>query len=174
MYNSIITDFNTFQKVLKRNSTATWITDNISINDNYYYIPTPNQVDSISINNAKNKIALFIPKNSCSTCYDEVYDALSYCNDSLKYEVLILAAKEKRNEIQNIIRGIGLKQKVYYLKKDSFWNNINIKFAPFFSFIDENLNCTQCFIPYANFPLYSYVYLKTILYKYKNVIKSNI
>ena len=38
---------------------------------------------------------LFVPKQSCNVCYDEIYDALLYARDSLNYDIVTITEKEK-------------------------------------------------------------------------------
>ena len=166
-YKAVNINSKTFQDVVKRNLIATLMTDNFKLNkDDYLYIYTANKVDSFPILELKNQIALFIPDGSCNVCYDYVYDVLCYCRDSLNYKLKTVTNKRKRNEVQNILHDIGLKTEVLCLENDNIWEDLQIKHAPFFCLINEDLVCSHCFIPIPNYPKYSYTYIKTLSNRY--------
>lgn len=160
-------NYETFQKVVSRNQEAILFSDYVSIDSNSRigrYID--NKIKKYSCELLKNKIALFVPEKACNVCYDEVYDALQYANDSVKVDVVIITGESKYNETRNIINDLGISSQVYSLDDDIFWNSMDIVYAPFFSFVDNNLQCRHCFVPYPNHPRYSYEYLKHIIQRY--------
>ena len=53
----------------------------------------------------------------------------------------------------------------------TFWNSIDIAYAPFLSYIDDNLKCTHSFVPFPNHPQYSYHYLDILKSKYFNLVR---
>ena len=149
-YKAVNINSKTFQDVVKRNLIATLMTDNFKLNkDDYLYIYTANKVDSFPI-----------------LGYDYVYDVLCYCRDSLNYKLKTVTNKRKRNEVQNILHDIGLKTEVLCLENDNIWEDLQIKHAPFFCLINEDLVCSHCFIPIPNYPKYSYTYIKTLSNRY--------
>lgn len=159
----------TLHKVLSRNMKATMYFDCTQLNDDIFLYKYSNgKTDSIPIGNIKNQNVLFVPKQCCNVCYDEVYDALLYAKDSLNIEIIAITEKEKYNEVRNIIHDLGFKLNVYYINSFSFWKSTSIEYAPFFSYIDKYLRCNHCFIPLVNYPEYSYLYLRNISKKYWN------
>lgn len=158
----------TLQKVLYRNLEATIKSDEAQLERNsYLYKISQGRKDSIPLFELINHNILFVPKQSCNVCYDEVYDALIYAVDTLHYNMVTITEKEKYNEVRNIIRDLGFQSDVYYLKDTVFWSSLSIEFAPFFGYINESFRCCHCFVPMVNYPKYSYLYLKTITEKYK-------
>lgn len=108
-------------------------------------------------------------KRVVNVCYDEIYDALKFAKDSLSLDCLIITEKEKYNEVRNIIMDLGINNKnTSYLVDTTFWNSIDIAYAPFLSYIDDNLKCTHSFVPFPNHPQYSYHYLDILKSKYFN------
>ena len=92
-------------------------------------------------------------KRVVNVCYDEIYDALKIAKDSLSLDCLIITEKEKYNEVRNIIMDLGINNKnTSYLVDTTFWNSIDIAYAPFLSYIDDNLKCTHSFVPFPNHP----------------------
>lgn len=161
-------NFRTLRKILSRNLKATVLSDYAVINTgDCLYFFSANAIDSTSICQLKNRSVLFVPKQSCNVCYDEVYDALLYARDSLNSEIITVTEKEKYNEVRNMIYDLGFVSKVYYLKDDVFWKSMKIEFAPFWGYIDDDLRCRHCFIPIVNNEGISYDYLKTLFKRYK-------
>lgn len=157
----------TFHKVLSRNQKAVAFSDYISINPKSNMKDySNNQNHTFSCNILKGKIVLFVPEKSCNVCYDEVYDALQYAKDSLNIELLIVAGERKYNETRNILKDMGISSDVYSLNDDKFWDSLKIVYAPFLSYVDNDIRCRHCFIPFPNHPDYSFRYLKNIVYRY--------
>lgn len=158
-----------FHEVLNRNMECVMKTDGTVISEGKYLYKIYNmKQDSLPVSSLSNSLSLFVPEKSCNVCYDEVYDALKYAQDSLSLECLIITGKGKYNEVRNIIKdlGISIKENTYYLEDSVFWNDISIVYAPFLSYIDGNLKCTHSFIPFPNHPQYSYAHLKLLWGKY--------
>ena len=157
----------TLQKVLYRNLKATIYSDEAQLNkDKYLYEITQFGRDSIHLFELMNHNILFVPKQSCNVCYDEVYDMLTFAKDTLRYNIITITEKEKYDEVRNIIRDLGFQSNVYYLNDTVFWAALSIEYAPFFGRINESFKCCHCFVPIVNYPQYSYLYLKTIAEKY--------
>ena len=157
----------TLQKIISRNMKAIIYFDHTQLNENIFLNTYINgKKDSIPIKNVQDKNILFVPKQSCNVCYDEVYDALLYARDSLNYDVITITEKEKYNEVRNILHDMGFKASIYCFDTQSFWQSTSIEYAPFFSYVDKHLKCCHSFIPLPNYPEYSYLYLRTIIEKY--------
>lgn len=153
----------TLHKVLHRNMAAILRSDGIQLKDfASLYKNSAGQKIEVPIQEIKNQVVLFVPKQSCNVCYDEVYDALLYAKDSLNYDIVTVTEKEKYNEVKNQITDLGFQSAIYYLAEDAFWNSIKIQYAPFLGFVDSRFVCNHCFIPLVNYPEYSYLYLQTL------------
>ncbi|WP_296122944.1 hypothetical protein [uncultured Bacteroides sp.] len=116
----------------------------------------------VPIQKIENQVVLFVPKQSCNVCYDEIYDALLYARDSLNYDIVTITEKEKYNEVKNLISDLGFQSAIYYLAENTFWDSIKIQYAPFFGFVENSSICNHCFVPLVNYPEYSYLYLQTM------------
>lgn len=165
---------NTFHEVLNRNMKSVINTDGIMMNGKTHLRKIyHNKRDSFPVALLTNKLSLFVPAKSCNVCYDEIYDALKYAQDSLGLEYSIITEKDKYNEVRNIVMdlGISIKENTYYLEDSIFWNSISVAYAPFLSYIDENLKCCHSFVPFPNHPQYSYHYLKLLWNRYFNESK---
>jgi len=159
----------TFHEVLARNMKSIINTDGIMIDGrNLLRKIYHTKQDSLPVRLLANKLSLFVPAKSCNVCYDEIYDALKYAQDSLNMECFIITEKGKYNEVRNIIMdlGISVKEDTYYLVDSTFWNGISIAYAPFLSYIDENLKCCHSFVPFPNHSQYSYHYLRLLWSRY--------
>lgn len=158
----------TLHDVLSRNLKATIYSDEAQLDRNtYLYKISQGKKDSIPLFELMSHIILFVPKQSCNVCYDEVYDALIYAEDTLNYDIITITEKEKYNEVRNIIRDLGFQLDVYYLNDTLFWTSLSIEYAPFFGRINQSFKCCHCFVPIVNYPQYSYLYLKNITEKYR-------
>lgn len=161
-------NYETLKKIISRNMKAVIYSDNIQLDKGAsLYMYRNNKKDSVSIRCLKHKNILFVPRQSCNVCYDEVYDALLYAKDSLNYDVITVTEKEKYNEVRSILYDMGFNVDVYYSDSPIFLQSLSIEYAPFFSYVDERLKCCHSFIPLPNYPEYSYLYLKAICEKYK-------
>lgn len=160
----------TLHKVLRRNMTAALHSAGFHLKDyTFLYQYKGEQKKEIPIQKVRNQVVLFVPKQSCNVCYDEIYDALLYARDSLNYDIATITEKEKYNEVRNQISDLGFQSEVYYLEEDTCWNSIKIQYAPFLGFVDDCLVCNHCFVPLVNYPEYSYLYLQAMKSKVNNV-----
>lgn len=160
-------NYETFQKVVSRNQEANLFSDYVTIRSNSRIGKfNKNKIEKTTCDFLRNKIILFVPEKSCNVCYDEVYDALQYAIDSIKTEIVIVTGEGKYNETRNIIKDLGISSSVYSLDDDIFWDSIDIVYAPFLSYVDDNLRCRHCFVPYPNHPKYSFEYLNNIIQRY--------
>lgn len=163
---------NTLHKVLRRNMTAILRSNGFQLRDcASLYTNRVGQKTEVPIQEVENQIVLFVPKQSCNVCYDEIYDALLYAKDSLDYDIVTITEKEKYNEVKNQISDLGFQSEVYYLVEDAFWNSIKIQYAPFLGLVDNHLICNYCFVPLVNYPEYSYLYLQTLQEKVNRIKK---
>lgn len=157
------TNSKTLHKVLRRNMTAILHSDGFRLKESTsLYKYNAGQKTEVPIQKVKNQVVLFVPKQSCNVCYDEIYDALLYARDSLNYDIVTITEKEKYNEVKNLISDLGFQSAIYYLAEDTFWNSIKIQYAPFFGFVENRFICNHCFVPLVNYPGYSYLYLQTM------------
>lgn len=160
-------NYETFQKVVLRNQKANMFSDYVFISSNSKIGRfNKNKIEKMTCDFLRNKLILFVPEKSCNVCYDEVYDALQYATDSIKTEIVIVTGEGKYNETRNIINDLGIAFSVYSLDDDIFWDSIDITYAPFLSYVDDNLCCRHCFVPYPNHPKYSFEYFNNIIQRY--------
>lgn len=160
-------NYETFQKVVSRNQKANMFSDYVLISSNSKIcVFNKNKIEKMTCDFLRNKLILFVPEKTCNVCYDEVYEALQYATDSIKTEIAIVTGEGKYNETRNIIDDLGIAFPVYSLDDDIFWNSIGIIYAPFLSYVDDNLRCRHCFVPYPNHSKYSFEYLNNIIQRY--------
>ena len=159
---------NTLHKVLRRNMSAILCSDGFQLKNctSLYKYDAGRNVE-VPIQETENQVVLFVPKQSCNVCYDEIYDALLYARDSLNYDIITITEKEKYNEVKNLISDLGFQSDIYYLAEDTFWNSIKIQYAPFLGFVNSSFICNHCFVPLVNYPEYSYLYLQIMQGKSK-------
>ena len=166
---------NTLHKVLHRNMSAILRSNGFRLKDcASLYKNRVGQNIEVPIQEIENQVVLFVPKQSCNVCYDEIYDALLYAKDSLDYDIVTITEKEKYNEVKNQISDLGFQSEVYYLVEDAFWSSIKIQYAPFLGLVDNHLVCNYCFVPLVNYPEYSYLYLQTLQEKINQIKKEKI
>lgn len=91
---------------------------------------------------------------------------MQYAKDTIGIEPLIVTEEGKYNETRNILKDMEFSLEVYSLNDNHFWNSLKIIYAPFFSYVDDDIRCRHCFIPYPNYPSYSFIYLKNIISRY--------
>lgn len=159
----------TFHEVLARNMKSIINTDGTIMNGKNLLLKIYHtKQDSLPVKFLANKLSLFVPAKSCNVCYDEIYDALKYAQDSLDLDYAIITEKSKYNEVRNIVMdlGISVKENTYYLVDSVFWNSISIAYAPFLSYIDGDLRCCHSFVPFPNHSQYSYHYLRLLWNRY--------
>lgn len=160
----------TFHKILSRNQKAIFFSDYTPLNKNSYLCFVKSGIlDSVLSVNLIDKITLFVPAHACNVCYDEVYDALRYSRDSLLIEPQVITEKAKYNEVRNLVNDLGFNINVFYLKDRDFWEKLSIAYAPFLAYLDKELECKHCFIPFPNNPEYSYEYLKNVRERYFSI-----
>ena len=157
----------TFHKVLKRNQKAVLLSDYALVREDagIVYV-NDGKLDSVCSTRIKNKIVLFVPAHTCNVCYDEIYDALKYAQDSLSVAPLVVTEREKYNEVRNIISDLGFHLDIFYIKDSDFWKEVSIIYAPFLSYVDDELRCRHCFVPLPNHPEYSFGYLDFLSERY--------
>lgn len=160
----------TLHKILHRNMVAILHSNGFQLNDciSLYKYNAGQKIEE-PIQKIKNQVVLFVPKQSCNVCYDEIYDALLYAKDSLNYDIITITEKEKYNEVKNLIFDLGFQSTVYYLIEDTFWDSVKIQYAPFLGFVDNHFICNFCFVPLVNYPEYSYLYLQVMRKKINNL-----
>lgn len=75
----------------------------------------------------------------------------------------------KYNETRNILRDMNISAEIFSLEDKVFWESIQIVYAPFLSYVDNEVRCRHCFIPFPNPPDYSFEHLKSVIYRYYNI-----
>jgi hypothetical protein len=130
------------------------------------FLLNSNSKDSIFIDNLIHRVLLVIPEKSCDVCYDEVFNVIEFSGKELHMPIDIVTTISRYREVKNILADLQIKTNLYYSPSSITFEGINIEFAPFFMFIDNNYVCRNLFIPITNHTELTEMYIKTTKERY--------
>jgi hypothetical protein len=158
-------NYNTLQSAVMNKLTVEILYDNYPLNENVFLLNS-NSKDSIFIDNLIHRVLLVIPEKSCDVCYDEVFNVIEFSEKELHMPIDIVTTITRYREVKNILADLQIKTNLYYSPSSITFEGINIEFAPFFMFIDNNYVCRNLFIPMTNHTELTEIYINTTKKRY--------
>jgi hypothetical protein len=166
-----VSNYNTFMGVVTETTSLRVLSNDKSLNSEYLYEHNHQKIDSIAIRDVVNHMFLFIPENSCSSCYDDMYNFIQYAKDTLEMKILPVTVRNRYREIKRILTE-HTTSNLYYVTSDSFLKGgDDIQYMPYFVFVDQEQIGRNLFVPLINHAYVTKAYLTRMKQRYKDLFR---